>query len=288
MYRKGAMLSVAGVLILSFDAPLIRLISVEGWTVVVWRSLLMTVAFALYALIDGPYRKRLFSLPGAGTLLAALLFGISSVSFVLAAKLIPVSSVLTIVATIPLAAALLSRIFLGERLQASLFLSIAAAVLGSALVVRGDWHLGDPAGYLFAAAIVFTVGGYLTVLRSPLKPHAPQALALSGLFAAGVGAVGGGLPYAPAADIPYLTALGLIVVPIAVALLSAGTRYISAADVGMIMVLELVFGVLWAWLFLGEGMTAVTMAGVVVVLSALVFRARVASRRPAKPAEQAL
>ena len=279
MYRKGASLAVTGVVILSFDAPLIRLISVEGWTVVAWRGFLMAVAVAVFSLLRPKLRKKVFALPGRGTWLAAMLFACTTVCFVLAAKLIPVSSVLTIVATVPISAAVLSRIFLGERLQPSLFVAAAGAILGASLVVRGDWTAGEPLGYAIAFLIVLLLGGYLTTLRSGLDPYAPQALALAGLAASAVGLIVGGIPYLPAVDVPYVGALGLVVVPVAFALIAAGAKYISAADVGMILVLELVFGVLWAWLFLGETLSGTTGMGVVLVLASLLVRARYASRR---------
>ncbi|WP_420403943.1 DMT family transporter [Nisaea sp.] len=286
MYRKGAILAVTGILLLSFDVPLIRLISAESWTVIVWRGGLTAIAFSLFAALHPRMRARFFRVPSPGTLLTGLLFSGSTVAFVLAAKLIPVSSVLTVVATIPLGAALLSRIFLGERLDLSLVLALLGASFGAALVARGDWTAGDPVGYGVSLLIVLCVGGYLTALRSSLKPYAPQALALSGLFAAIVGLAVGGLPHVPADDIPYLLLLGLVVVPVSVALLSASARYISASDVGMIMVLELVFGVFWAWLFLGEVMARVTAVGVTVVFLVLMLRARVASRKSPQSAEE--
>lgn len=278
MYRKGATLAITGIVLLSFDVPLIRLISADSWTVIVWRGLLMAFALALFAALRPQMRERFFKAPSRGTLLAAGLFGGSTVSFVVAAKLIPVSSVLTVVATIPLGAALLSRIFLGERLGLSLVLALCGASFGAALVARGDWSSGDPLGYGISLLIVLFVGGYLTALRSTLAPYAPQALALSGLFAAAVAGAVGGVPFLPVADIPFMALLGLIVVPVSVALLSASAKYISAADIGMIMVLELVFGVLWAWLLLGEEMPHVTLVGVIIVFAVLMLRAWIASR----------
>lgn len=279
MYRKGAILAVTGILLLSFDVPLIRLISADSWTVMFWRGLLMAIAFALFAAFHPRMRERFFRLPSPGTVFTGLVFAGSTVAFVLAAKLIPVSSVLTVVATIPLGAALLSRVFLGERLDGSLLLALAGASAGAGLVARGDWSAGDPLGYIVSLFVVLCVGGYLTALRSKLAPYAPQALALSGLFAAGIGAAVGGVPSLSAEDAPFMLALGLIVVPVSVALLSASTRYISASDVGMIMVLELVFGVFWAWLLLGEEMARVTAIGVAIVFLVLLLRARSAARR---------
>jgi len=279
MYRKGAILAVTGILLLSFDVPLIRLISADGWTVIVWRGALTALSFALFAALHPGMRGRFFRLSNFGTLLAGLLFSGSTIAFVLSAKLIPVSSVLTVAATIPLGAALLSRIFLGERLDAALILALVGASFGAVLVARGDWAAGDPAGYGVSVLIVLGVGGYLTALRSRLKPYAPQALAFSGLIAAAFGLAAGGVPSVIPADIPYLLALGMVVVPVSVALLSAATRYISASDVGMIMVLELVFGVFWAWVFLGEEMAPVTAAGVAIVFLVLVLRARIAARK---------
>jgi drug/metabolite transporter (DMT)-like permease len=278
MYRKGALLSITGVLFMSFDAPLVRLITAESWAVVMWRGILMALAFALFGAARPTFRGKFFSVPSLGTFVAAGLFAASTILFVQTAKSLPVSSVLTILAMTPLAAALLSRIFLGEKLSISMLTSASIAAVGVALVVRGDWRIGALLGYVTGIMTVIAFGGYLTTLRSPLQPYAPQALAIAGTVAAVAAIMAGGALQTTVLDFGYLILLGLIVLPFSFVLLSLGTRYISAADVSLIMLLELILGVLWAWLFLNEQPAPSTILGIVVVLAALGLRATCAAR----------
>ena len=73
----------------------------------------------------------------------------------------------------------------------------------------------------------------------------------------------------PAASLPYVLLIALVVTPGATALLSLGPRYLPAADVALIMLLEAVFGPLLVWLVLAEFPGAWTLAGGTVVLGAL-------------------
>jgi hypothetical protein len=79
------------------------------------------------------------------------------------------------------------------------------------------------------------------------------AMALSGLIVALAAA-----PIAPAAvvlgdaQLAYMLAMGLFVVPVSFALITLGPRYLPAAEVSLLMLLETVLGPLWVWLAIGE------------------------------------
>ncbi|MCK5914318.1 MAG: hypothetical protein KAG12_10585, partial [Desulfuromusa sp.] len=57
-HRKGLLLTFIGVLILSPDALLVRLIQTEIWTLLFWRCLLTSMVMSLFLAIR--YRQRFF------------------------------------------------------------------------------------------------------------------------------------------------------------------------------------------------------------------------------------
>jgi drug/metabolite transporter (DMT)-like permease len=71
------------------------------------------------------------------------------------------------------------------------------------------------------------------------------------------------------ADLGYLLIMGLYVVPIGTALMYVGPRYIPAAEVGLLLLLESILGPLWVWLALAEQPGIYTLMGGAVVLSTL-------------------
>lgn len=288
---QGALLTLAGVLVLSTDALLIRLIDGAALTVVFWRGLLMALGFWLFLAIQHRAAAlRMLVLPTRATLLAASLFSGSSLCFVGAIKHAPVAEVLLILAIIPLTAALLSRLALGERVAGATWLAMLGAIAGLALVVGGGgivitgesgWPPPWPLpGHAMALTVTLFIGGYFTVLRSGRVGNPLPALCLAGLLSAALAA-----PFAPdillpAASWPWMLLLGLLVMPVSFGLISLGPRSLPAAEVGLIMLLEAVFGGALAWAVLAEAPTEGALLGGAVVILSVGLRA-LALRRPA-------
>ena len=70
-------------------------------------------------------------------------------------------------------------------------------------------------------------------------------------------------------DFGYLLLMGLYVVPVGSALMFVGPRYIPAAEVGLLMLLESILGPVWVWWVLAEQPGINTLVGGAIVLSTL-------------------
>ena len=112
---KGVFNAVAGVTLISFDALLVRLAAVDGWNVSCWRGLLMALAFLILSRFITSCRIRSSNNSRLGIWLAATMMAGSSLCLVLAFTLTRVANAVVILSAAPLFAALISRIFLGER-----------------------------------------------------------------------------------------------------------------------------------------------------------------------------
>jgi len=82
------------------------------------------------------------------------------------------------------------------------------------------------------------------------------------------------------ADLVLLAVLGLAVIPVSHALITEGPRYLPAAEVGLILLLETVLGPVWVWLVIGEVPVAVTFGGGAIILATLVAHSIAGLRRP--------
>ena len=117
---KGYLLGVLGVLILSPDTLLIRLVDTSPWTFLTWRGGLMTIGMIL--VLGLSYRSKLLekiNAIGWLGLLIALIFAINTTFFQLSVQTTNVANTLVIIATAPLFAAILSVIFLKESIPIS-------------------------------------------------------------------------------------------------------------------------------------------------------------------------
>lgn len=289
MHAQGLLLTAFGVLVLSPDALLLRMLETSHWTVVFWRGVLLFVALTIVmAVVRRGRAWTAFRQVGRWGLLSSVFYGASSAMFVYSINHTAVANTLVIIAGTPLLAAVMSRFLLNERVALETWIATAIVIAGIVLVVgeglsRGTWD-GDAAAF----AVMAMQAGNFTLLRHRKHINMVPATALGGLWSGlAVFALGVAAPLSvPTPDIPILALLGLVVIPIAFGLITTGPRYITAPEVGLLMLLETVLGPLWVWLALGEraGVQALLGGSLVVVTLGVYFAIRLRRQRARIPA----
>ena len=269
-YRKGFWITLVGVLIFTPDALLIRLVGVEFFTLVVYRctiaGLLMLVGYSLYC---GRDFVRHILMIGVWGLVVVVLEAAASWTFYLALERTTVANVLVIFASTPLIAALLTRIFLDDVIERPTWLAIWSAGLGLVVVASGGVITGNWLGDLLALINAVAIAGVYTVVR--------RRRDLNMIPAAGFGLLLAALVAYPFAQFPVLGVhqwlillIGAgVVLPVALALLTLGPRYLPAPEVAMLTLLETIIGPVWVWLVIGEEPGIRTLLGGSVVVAAL-------------------
>jgi len=194
----------------------------------------------------------------------------SSLGLVLAFTLTRAANVVVILSAAPLFAALFSRLFLQEKTPPRTWLAIFVAIAGVAWVMADSLGGGRLTGDLLAAGATLLTGGYFTVIRRHPELHQAPIVAGGGLLLALLA-----LPLATPFDLPqssylWLFVSGFLQMPIAVALITVGPRYLPAAEVSLFLLLETVLAPLWVWLALGETPPASVLSGGTVIVSALI------------------
>lgn len=284
-HRKGLLLTSLGVLILTPDSLLVRLIDAEPFTLLVWRGVLQTLG--ILAILAVQYRGRLtlpFRAIGRSGIWLAVVFTGSTFGFVTALSLTSVADVLIIIAAAPLAAAVLSLVFLGESVPARTWIAIAFTLVGIALLVSEDLGSGSLIGDIVAFGCALGIGATLTITRHARAVSMVPAMMVAGVFTAILA-----LPLALLLDsgdllftgprLGYALAMGLIVVPVSLALITVGPRYLPAPEVGLLMLLETVLGPVWVWLAIGEYPGDLALAGGAVVVATLAGHTVAGGRR---------
>ena len=273
---KGTLLMVSAMVILSPDALLISLISVDPWTLVFWRGLLIacTLSVTLVCSHGKGVLREVFRMGTAG-ILAGFLFGMSTVSFVMSIRLTTAANTLVIVAGTPLFAAILTRIFLAERVPVRTWVAVIAGFSGIIVIFSGSLSAGSILGDLLALATAMIMATNFVIIRSHRKVSMIPAVVLSGilttlvtLFIADPLSVG-------ASDFLLLAVLGSVVMPIPLAIFTVAPKLIPAAEVSLIMLLETFLGPLWVWLVIGQRPAGETVLGGGLLVTTLVVHALV-------------
>lgn len=274
-HTKGLLITTLGVLMIVPDALFVRLIDADPWTIAFWRTLSAGLVGTLGLLIVR--RARALSAIRATGWQGLLYAGgvcTTGVMFVAAVSLTSVANVVFIIASMPVFAALFSRIVLGERIHARMVLTMCAVAVGLAMIGLGSGKQGSTVsrieGDLIALGVAILFAAALTAARTrrdvPMAPAVPPAFLLGALVLWPLADPGSIVP----AQWGLVAAHGGFFIVLSMVLLSIGPRYITSAEVSMLILLESVLAPLLVWAVLGEHPGAWTLAGGAVVLTALV------------------
>ncbi|MEO8157212.1 MAG: DMT family transporter [Betaproteobacteria bacterium] len=281
-HRKGIALMVGATLCWATAGILVRNMTVtDGWKITFWRSLFMS-AFMLAVLFmrygrNLPGRIRMMGWTGAVT---GALFAGMMISFILALSLTTVANTLVVGSISPFVATLCGYLFLGEKVSTSTWLAMIAAIGGIVVMFFDALASGGWAGNLIALCIPIGFGVNIVILR---KHHVSvdmmPAVLLAGIFSMLIA-----LPFAlplpvSAADLGLLAVMGVVQLAVGLLLMLAAVRYLASAEIGLLSILEIVFGTLSVWVVIGERPSQTALVGGSMVLAALVANEVVGLRR---------
>jgi len=285
-YLRGLALSASGMLVLSPDGLLLRLIrDATTWDVIFYRSLF--IGISLTTVLAVWQRQRFLSHwrgIGRAGLLAAIFLAGGNIGFVGAVANTSVANTLVILAAMPFFAALLGRALIGERVRGRTWVAIGLAMGGILIIFAGSLGGGTWRGDLLAVFTTLMHALNLVALRMAGDRDMTPAVALGGILAAL--AVAPFASFAPLTghDLAILGLLGLVQLPLALSLFIAGARTVPAAEVALLSLIETVLGPLWAWIGVGEVPRPASFVGGALVIVAVVLNSALGVRdRQARP-----
>jgi len=269
MVAATFMWATAGVVTRHLDAA-------RGFEVTFWRSF-FTVVSLLFILPAWQGRVVFARMRGAGWHLwvSGLCWSVMFTAFMVALTLTTTANVLVTSALTPLFTALAARVCIGQRLPRRTWVTIVVAGAGIAWMYAGKIEQGEWLGTLVALCVPLAAACNWTVQQhGHAKGHDVDlvpAVLVGALISAGLT-----LPLAwpmdtSAHDLRLLAFLGLVQLAIPCVLAVLCTRVLTAPEVALLGLLEVVFGIALAWLGAGEVPAATTLSGGCVVIGALVF-----------------
>ncbi|MDP2008004.1 MAG: DMT family transporter [Rubrivivax sp.] len=279
-HRKAVWVMVAAALLWSIAGVVSRhLEAARGFEVTFWRSGFNALALVvLLSWLKGP-APLWAALRGGGRALwlSGACWAVMYTAFMMALTLTSVANVLVTMAIGPLLTALLARAALGHRLERRTWGAIALAGVGIAWMYGHEVVGSDPRallGTLVALAVPMAAAVNWTLLQH-LKGHDSPPDMLSAVLIGAALSAAVTLPLAwplaaSAHDLSLLALLGVVQLAIPCLMAVAAARVLSGPEISLLGLLEVVFGVLWAWLGAGEAPSAAVLGGGALVLAALV------------------
>ena len=276
-HSRAVALMVAVTLMWSMAGVVTRhLEQARSFEVTFWRSFFTVLA--LLVILPALQGRAVFASlrKSAGAVwISGVCWSVMFTAFMVAILLMPVANVLVTMAVGPLLTALFARVFIGHHIAPRTWAAIAAAGLGIAWMY-GSQMAGLPVvGTLVALCVpVAAAVNWTVVQHSQRQGHAvdlvPAVLVGAGISAAATLPLA--LPFqASAHDLALLALLGVVQLAIPCVRVVLCGRVLKAPELALLGLLEVIFGILLAWLGAGEEPAAAVLTGGALVIGALVF-----------------
>lgn len=242
----------------------------NGWEAAFWRSLFLcaVVAVLMLARYRGGAVRRLVSMGWPG-LVSSLAWAAMLTSFMLALSLTTVANALLMMGVMPFCAAIAGRLFLGERVAPHTWLAIAGATAGIGVMFHDALGSGNVAGSLVALVVpVAAAANTVAVKRGRGRVDLVPALLAGGVISALIAWPLAGPFSASPRDLALYGGLAVFQLALpCILLVRVVLPRLSAAEIGLLSLLEVVLGPLWVWLALGEQPAGAVITGGLVVLA---------------------
>lgn len=277
-HQKGVIVTLAAVLLVTPDGLLVRLIGTDPWTMSFWRGCGMATMTLVAIMIS----RRSVSLKpllrlGPVAWIAVVPMALVSIVFINALEYTSVANVVVILSTAPFLAAVLSMIFLSERVHGGTWLAVIAAVIGTLIITWGSPEGGAKTGgrigdmLAMLAALGYAVS--LTALRRVRNEDRMPAVVVGGAISAILSLIVSVPVALDNTQLSFAILLCLVLLPLSRALLVLAPKFLPSPEVSLLLVLETVGTPLWVWLVLSESPAFETFVGGGIILVAVLVHA---------------
>jgi len=286
-HTQAVALMVAVTLMWSIAGVVTRhLEQARSFEVTFWRSfftvlsLLVLLPFVQGRAVFGKLRRA-----GAALWLSGLCWSVMFTAFMVALTLTSVANVLVTMAFGPFLTALVARMVIGHRIPGRTWLAIVVAGLGIATMYGTQVSGSRFAGTAVALCVPLAAAGNWTITQwshregrdVDLVPAVLLGAALSSLVTLPLATPFAASPH----DIGLLAMLGLVQLAIPCALSVVCARVLKAPEIALLALLEVIFGILLAWIGADEVPTQAVLTGGALVIGALVMNELVGWRQQA-------
>ena len=265
--HKGSLLAFIGVLFITPDSLFIRLSNLETWGLLFYRGLIpfFVVLIGLLFFYRTKFFGALFNIGYVG-IFYVISFSVCNITFIISIQNTNVANTLIMVAMAPMLSAVLATIFLKERTNIKTWIAIFITFFSVAFIFYDSLKLGNILGDIF---------GFITALGLAINANLARYAKDRDLVPS---AVLGKLCVAIFAfffvenfelvesDLIIVPIMCIMCVAIPFVLVTIAPRFISAPEVNLFFLLEVIIGPIWVWLIINEKPSIETIIGGFVIL----------------------
>lgn len=272
---RPELLLISTALLWSLAGVLIKSVSLSGMAVAGYRS---AIALPVLLALFGVKAVNLSVIQ----IIGAFGYAATVILFVCATKLTTAGNAILLQYTAPVYVALLSGLFLREKIRWFDWAAIATTLSGMCLFFFDRLTPGGMTGNILALASGVTFAAMIVLMRKQ-KASSPAGSAILGNLLTAIICLPWMIdPLPGSVDWAWLLPLGVFQLGLSYACYSVAIKSVPAMEATLILMLEPILNPVWAFLFMGEKLGSWALLGGIIVILSVIFRTVAGSRQAAQ------
>ena len=278
--QKGSLLAFIGVIFITPDSLFIRLANIETWGLLFYRGLIPFVVVLIGLLIF--YKKNFIKALGKigyPGIFYIISFSICNITFIISIQNTNVANTLIMVAMAPMISAILSAIFLKEATDKSTWLAIIITFVAVTYIFYDSLRLGNILGDIFGFITAFGLAINANLARYAKKIDLVPSAVIGKLCVAIFAYFFVDNFQLIQNDIFIVPLMCVMCVAIPFVLVTIAPRFITAAEVNLFFLLEVILGPIWVWWVIKEQPSLETIIGGLVIIITIAIHSILALKK---------
>ena len=268
--QKGSLLAFIAVMLITPDSLFIRLSNIDTWGMLFYRGAIpfVVVLTGLLFFYKNNFLKALLGVGYPG-IFYVLSFSICNITFIISIQNTNVANTLIMIAMAPMISAILGAIFLKELPDKKTWIAIIITFISVTYIFYDSVQLGNIMGDIFGLITSFGLAVNAILVRyakdRDLVPSAVIGKLCVAIFAfffvESFDLIGN--------DLIIIPLMCVMCVALPFVLVTIAPRFITAAEVNLFFLLEVILGPIWVWMVIKEQPSIETIQGGVVIILAI-------------------
>jgi drug/metabolite transporter (DMT)-like permease len=268
--QKGSLLAFIAVMFITPDSLFIRLSNIETWGMLFYRGAIpfVVVLIGLLFFYKNKFLKALLNVGYPG-IFYIISFSVCNITFIISIQNTNVANTLIMIALAPMLSAILGALFLKEIPDKKTWIAIFITFVAVTYIFYDSIQLGNFIGDIFGLITAFGLAINANLVRyakdRDLVPSAVIGKLCVALFA---------LFFVESFelvenDIIIVPLMCVMCVALPFVLVTIAPRFITAAEVNLFFLLEVILGPIWVWLVIKEQPSVETIQGGIIIILTL-------------------
>jgi len=278
--KKGTLLAFIAIMFITPDSLLIRLSSIESWSLIFYRGIIpfFAVFIGLLIIQKGQFISALIN-NGWHGVAYVFTFAITNILFVISIENTNVANTLIMISLAPMLSAIISFIFLKENPDKKTWIAIIVTTLAVIYIFFDSFERGDFKGNFFGFICAMGLAAGTVIIRSVKQINLVPSAMMGKLLVALIALFFADKFNLTGKDLIIIPTMGIFCVAIPFVLITLAPRYITAPEVNLFFLLETILGPLWVWLVIHEQPSIETIVGGVVIISTIAVHSFLALKK---------